>query len=173
MASTKKNVSGTPAKSSNTTKATALSKLCYELEKASADLTYQSESDYPYQFFALQQRSLHEESDKLTPLEFLGCIGLSEELMNDLKIPIDELIEERSLDDFFPTLEYLAESGGGLNDPDVIALSRRYRKLEKLLKKRLQEVKIFRVGAVDVRCYIAGFFNEGNIAGLVTISIET
>src|SRR4051812_2675451 len=150
----------------------SLYKLCKELEKAANGLTYTSESDCAYQFFALQQRSLHQQDDKLTCLEFLGCIGLSEELLNNLKVPVDQLIEERSFTGFFPTLEDIAGSEN-INDPDVIAQSNQYRKLEKLLIKRLRDIKVFRVGVVDVRCYIAGFFNEGNIAGLVTTAIET
>jgi hypothetical protein len=151
----------------------SLYKLCKELEKAANGLTYTSESDNPYQFFALQQRSLHEQGDRLTCLEFLGCIGLSEELLNNLKVPVNQLIEERSFTGFFPTLEEIAGGSENINDPDAIAQSNQYRKLERLLTKRLRDIKVFRVGVVDVRCYIAGFFNEGNIAGLVTTSIET
>jgi hypothetical protein len=34
-------------------------------------------------------------------------------------------------------------------------------------------VKVIRVGTVAVRCYVAGIDERGDIAGLVTTSIET
>ena len=154
-------------------RARSVAKLCDELEKASAGLLHVSESDYPYQFFSLQHHGLHEDSDQLTALEFLACIGLSEELLNDLDIPAGQLVEERSFAGFFPSLDDLANSGADIKDPKVIAEAKRYRNLEKLLTRRLKTVKVFRVGRVEVRCYIAGFLSEGNIAGLVTTAIET
>ncbi len=152
-----------------------LTKLCHELENAVAGLTYNfSEADYPYQFFALQQRSLHQENDKLTAQEFLACVGLSEELMNNLNIPADKIIEERAFSAFFPTINDIAAFyGKPVTAAKVKAESKQYRNLEKLLVKRFCDVKVFRVGAVDIRCYICGFIKGGNIAGLMTICIET
>ncbi len=73
-----------------------LSELCNELETAAARITYKSESDYPYRFFTLIQPSLPQDDGKLTILEFLSCIGLSEELIDEFKVPVGELIEEKT-----------------------------------------------------------------------------
>ena len=151
-----------------------LPELCEELETAAAGLLNTSESDFPYKFFTLSQRDSRGDVDKLTALNFLSGIGISQELIDELKLPIDQLIEERALDGFFPSIDDIAGFyGTDTNDPKVIAESKRFRKLEALLKKRLHEVKVFRVGQVEIRCYIAGFAKHGNIAGLVTTSIET
>jgi hypothetical protein len=148
--------------------------LCEELERAAAGLLNISESDSTYEFFTLRQRDLRKDSDQLTVLEFLSGIGLSEELIDDLKIPVDQLVEERALDNFFPTIDDIADYyGTDTSDPKVVAESKRYRKLAALLNKRLQDVKVFRVGKIEIRCYIAGFAKHGNIAGLVTTAIET
>jgi len=95
-------------------------------------------------------------------MEFLNGIGLSQELIDEFKIPVDQLIEERALDNFFPTIDDIAGYyGTDIKDRKVIAESKRYRKLEALLKKRLEDVKVFRVGKVEIRCYIAGFAKHG------------
>ncbi len=151
-----------------------LPQLCTELEKASSGLFHISESDSPYAFFTLRQRNMRLEADKLSVIEFISGIGLSEELINEFKISLDQLVEERSLDNFFPSIDDIASFyGAATSDPKVVLESKRYRKLEIVLRKRLQDVKVFRVGKVEIRCYIAGFVKHGNIAGLVTTAIET
>jgi Nuclease A inhibitor-like protein len=126
-----------------------------ELEKAAAGLSYSSESDYPFRFFTLPAES---EKD-LTPEGFLNRIGVSQQFIDEINLPIDRLIQERTLDGFLPT--------------DDNEESTRFRKLEAVLRKRLRGVKVFRVGQVEIRCYIAGLDEHGYIAGLVTTSIET
>jgi len=151
-----------------------LTELCEELEKAAAGLFHISERDCPYEFFTLHRRDLFEDKDKLTALEFLSGFGISEELIDELKLPVDQLIEVRTFDDFFPSIEDIAGYyGTNTNDKKVISESKRYRRLEALLRKRLHNINVFRVGKIEIRCYIAGLAKHGNIAGLVTTSIET
>lgn len=145
------------------------SSLREELEGAADGLSYMSESDYPFQFFTLPAES---ESD-LTPEGFLGRLGVSQ-LIDEFSVPIDNLIEELSLDDFFPTDEDLAERhGADASDPKVAAECKKYQGLRELLKKRLRGVKVLRVGKVEIRCYIAGLDEQGHIAGLLTTAVET
>ena len=153
---------------------TFLSTLCDQLEKASAGLLNTSESDFPYKFFSFSRRDLFNATDKFSATEFLSGIGISEELTAELQLPVDKLIEVRPLDNFFPSIDTIAGFyGTTTSDPKVIAESRRFRKLEALLRKKLTDVNVFRVGQVEIRCYIAGFVKSGSIAGLVTTSIET
>ncbi|HEY0405667.1 MAG TPA: nuclease A inhibitor family protein [Pyrinomonadaceae bacterium] len=140
-----------------------------ELEEAAAGLSYMSESDYPYKFFSLPS----EGEDDLTPEGFLNRLGLSPQLLAELGIEADRLIEERALEDFFPDDDDLAERRGtDTSDPKVTAERKKLRKLLAALK-RLRGVRVFRVGQVEIRCYIAGLDEQGNIAGLVTTAIET
>ena len=141
-----------------------------ELEKAAAGLRYTSESDYPFQFFTLPA----EGENDLTPQGFLNRLGVSQQFLDEINLPIDRLIEERTLDGFFPTEDALAGyQGTDTSDPKVVAESKRFRKLEAVLRKRLRGVKVLRVGQVEIRCYIAGFDEHGAISGLVTTAIET
>lgn len=68
-----------------------------ELEKAATGLTYSSESDYPFQFFTLPA----EGENDLTPQGFLNRIGVSQQFIDEINLPIGQLIEERKLAGFF------------------------------------------------------------------------
>jgi len=120
------------------------------LERAAAGLLHPSESDFPYRFFSLPTEG---ESD-LTPQGFIIRLGVSQQFIDDVNIPIEKLAEERELGGFFPE-------------------SKRFQRLEAILRQRLRGVKVLRVGQVEIRCYVAGFDEHGDIAGLVTTSIET
>ncbi|HXU32406.1 MAG TPA: nuclease A inhibitor family protein [Thermoanaerobaculia bacterium] len=140
-----------------------------QLEKAAQGILFSSESDYPLQFFTLPAGEL----TTLNLEDFLGRLGISAELSGEFGVPQKDWAEERPLDGFLPSIEELAEHyGTSTSDPQVIKESKRLRKLEALLKRRLRDVKVFRVGQVEIRCYIAGLV-KGDIAGLVTTAIET
>jgi hypothetical protein len=131
---------------------------------------YSSESDYPLQFFSLPSAG---EGD-LTPEGFLIRLGVSRQLIDKLDVPIDQLVEERPLDGFLPSDADLADSyGTDPSDPKVVAESKRFRRLETVLRKRLSGVRVLRVGYVEIRCYIVGLTRDGDLAGLVTTAIET
>ena len=141
-----------------------------ELEKAAVGLRYTSESDYPFRFFTLPA----EDETDLTLQGFLIRIGVSQQFIDEVNLPIARLVEERTFDDFFPTDDDLARHyGTDVTAPEVVAESKRFRKLEAVLRKRLRGVKVFRVGQVEIRCYIAGLDEHGDIAGLVTTAVET
>ena len=141
-----------------------------ELEKAAEGLYYMSESDYPYQFFTLPAES----DDDLTPEGFLSRLGMTQAVIDEHNLPLDRLVEEWAFDGFFPTDDDLARyHGTDTNDPEVVAESKQYRKLEAALRKRLRGLKVLRVGQVQVRCYVAGLDERGYLAGLVTTAIET
>jgi hypothetical protein len=141
-----------------------------ELERAAAGLSHMSESDYPFQFFTLPAES---END-LTPEGFLYRLGVSQQFIDEFNVPTDKLIEEWTLDDFFPNQDDLSERHGtDADDPQVVSEWERIQRLKEVLERRLRGVKVFRVGQVEIRCYIAGLDEQGNIAGLVTTAIET
>lgn len=151
-----------------------LSELRTELEKAASGLIHYSESEYPYQFFTLPPGNERDEAG-LTAQEFLKRIGLSEGFITyDLEKTIDQFIEERKFDEFFPAIDELADwEGKDPSDPEVVSLSNRYRNMEEILKKYLHDLKVFCVGKAEVKCFIAGLDKFDNAAGLSTTSIET
>ena len=155
---------------SSTSKRRRLPALRGELERAAADLSHTSESDYPFRFFSLPAEG---ESD-LTPQGFFIRLGFSQQLIDDFNVPVDKWVEERKLDDFFPNADDLASYyGSDPSDPKVVSESKRFQILEAVLRKRLRDVKVLRVGQVEIRCYIAGLDEHGDIAGLITTAVET
>ena len=49
----------------------------------------------------------------------------------------------------------------------------RYEELVLLLERRLRDVKVYRVGRIEIECYIVGLDDRGNLSGLKTIAVET
>lgn len=148
-----------------------------QLEKAAAGLTNQSESSYPFRYFSLPAG---DEND-LTPAGFAIRLGLSQQFIDEVSLPIEKLVTEGRVEEFLPDVATLADyAGTDVNDPKVVALAKRFQKLAALLAKRLRGVKVLRVGTIEIRCYFVGFVagsvrRPGNaeLAGLVTTSIET
>lgn len=136
-----------------------------ELEEAADGLSYQSESYRPYQFFTLPAEG---EGD-LTPEGFIIRLGISQQFIDEFNVPVDKLVEERALDDFLQTEDWAVDQ----SDPEAVSELARIRRLKEVLRKRLRGVTVFRVGRIDIRCYIAGLDEQNNLAGLVTTAIET
>ncbi|MFY9620394.1 MAG: nuclease A inhibitor family protein [Pyrinomonadaceae bacterium] len=147
------------------TKSSSGATLGEELEKAAEGLRHQSESDYPFQFFTLPSAG---ESD-LTPEGFIMRLGISQQFIDEFNVPVDKLIEERALDDFLQTEDWAVDQ----SDPEAVSELAQTRRLKEVLKKRLRGVTVFRVGQIDIRCYIAGLDEQNNLAGLMTTAIET
>lgn len=130
---------------------------------------------YPYRFFSLPAASTPaDRKNDLTAQGFLMRLGISQQFTDEFEVPTGILVSERTLEDFFPDRETLADyKGTDVNDPKVVSEWKRYQKLQALLKKHLRGVKVIRVGIAEIRCYIAGLDRSGNIAGLLTTCIET
>lgn len=59
------------------------------------------------------------------------------------------------------------------NDPIAQAATRRFRALGNLLTKHLLELRVHRIGVIDIATYVVGETNAGRIVGLATRQIET
>jgi hypothetical protein len=83
--------------------------------------------------------------------------------------PANSRIEIRSLADFFARHTTTADPF----DVEAQKIRPRYEQLIGTLGRRLRGVQVYRLGNVEVTCYITGFDGEGNLSGLRTIAIET
>ena len=127
-----------------------------EFERAVAGLVYSSESDRPFEFFSIPYPGRRSGPDAE---DFARLVGAES----------SQRVEERSLTDFFA--RHTATS-----DPYDTAAQRlrpRYEELMRLLTSRLRDVTVYRLGKVEVECYIAGLDGSGNLAGLKTVAVET
>ena len=126
-----------------------------EVERASADLVYSSESDRPFEFFSVP---------------FRGAAPPSvDEFRKLMRIGSDIPVEIREVAEFFSR----HTSTGDPADTRAYALRPRYVALVDLLRARLEGLRVFRVGKIAIDCYIVGADGKGNLAGLRTIAVET
>jgi hypothetical protein len=122
------------------------------LEAAAEGLVYLSEGDAPFTFVELGA------ADALTPQSFAALAGSP-----------GAPVEEVSLDRFFAG--HIEESDPG--DATAQSLVPRYRALRDALRETLTDVRVFRVGRMELRCYAVGRTPQGTVAGLVTTAWET
>jgi hypothetical protein len=127
-----------------------------ELERASSDLVYSSESDRPFEFFSVSHPGRNSAPH---PADFLRLIGA----------PADSRVEVRSLRDFFSRHTSTSDP----YDTQAQKVRPRYEDLASLLERRLRDVKVYRVGRTEIECYLVGLDDHGNLAGLKTIAVET
>lgn len=131
-------------------------KLQEELERASAGLVYSSESDRPFEFFSLRYPG---RSSPPQPAEFAKLVGAANTTP----------AEQRSLVDFFA--RHTATSDP--YDSEAQNIRPRYEGLMRVLSTRLRDARVYRLGKIEIQCYIAGLDGAGNLAGLKTVAVET
>jgi hypothetical protein len=127
-------------------------KLLEKLREATRGLTFMSESDYPFEVFKWDVK-------EPTP-EFLR--GLTKE-------GTDAPVETTTLADFFR----VAASEAEWKNKELLAAAKKFQALQKLLEGNLKDLKVFRVGAVNIPVYIAGRAPSGKWLGVSTRVVET
>jgi hypothetical protein len=129
------------------------------LERAAAGLTYTSESDYPFEFVSAPATSPHR------PRGALDEAGLRAAFA----IPPDAHVEVTSLDDFFARHIERVDPA----DHTARGLVPRYRALRRIVQTVTGSTRVYRVGEIQIRCYLVGVDAWGNVIGLATTAIET
>ena len=133
-----------------------MSELRGEIEAAAEGLVYTSESDRPFVWFELAGGA---EGWPYGVDEFARRIGAA----------AGAPVEERTLDRFFkPHIETVDPF-----DTRALEIRPRYEALKKLLATRLREVRVFRVGRIEIDTYAVGDDGHGNLAGVRTVAVET
>lgn len=122
-------------------------KLLAEIEKSTAGLTYVSETDAPVEPY-MNGRAKAVEASNLTD---------------------QTRYEEMSAPDFFARLTADKDWYGERERNR----SKRFASLYKLLQENLQDLKVFKVGRVQLDIYVVGLDADGNLIGLKTKAVET
>jgi hypothetical protein len=128
-----------------------------ELELASTGLVYSSESDRPFTFLRLQ--GFRVPIDTLTPTDLASAAGNAGARAEEV-----------------PLSRFLAAHLSQVDPADTrsAALIPRYEALRDLLRRRLGRVRVFRLGAIEIRCLLVG--NDpmtGEVVGVETVAVET
>ena len=121
------------------------------LTQASQGLLMPSESEYPFEVFVW-------EDVELTPEKIL-------ELTN---YPPETSIEQVELDYFFRNVAIEKDWHDEIQRENVT----KFQNLIQVIKGNLAEIRVYRIGTIEVNVYIVGKTNDG-VAGLVTKVIET
>lgn len=133
-----------------------MSELRAEVEAAAEGLVYTSESDRPFEWFELAG----------------GAAGWpygADEFARRIGAAAGAPVEERTLDRFFkPHIETVDPL-----DTRALEIRPRYEALKKLLATRLRDVRVFRVGRIEIDTYAVGSDGQGNLAGVRTVAVET
>jgi hypothetical protein len=120
-----------------------------ELARAAEGLWYMSESDYP-----------------LEPLRLEGADGPSHDRLRELAdADADARVETRSLEEFFR--DEAAVSAGERPAPASFG------GLSRALRENLSDVKVYRVGEVNIAVYVVGRSACGGWLGVSTRVVET
>jgi hypothetical protein len=126
------------------------------LEQAAEGLLYTSESDRPFEAFEL-------------PGGGAGWPYGVEEFARRVGAPADAPLGEQSLYQLFaPHIERTDPY-----DTQTQALRPRYEALRALLAGSLREVRVFRIGRIEIDVYAVGEDGGGSLAGLRTVAVET
>jgi hypothetical protein len=123
------------------------------LREATHGLLYRSETDEPFEPVSWPDQG------ELTAAK-VRALG---------EHPPDAKVRETSLDQFFETLT----TDQHWHSPAEKEAVQQYRSLLKLIRTRLKEPKVFRVGEREVTICIVGRTLEGTWAGLMTWAVET
>ncbi|HEX7317107.1 MAG TPA: nuclease A inhibitor family protein [Pyrinomonadaceae bacterium] len=127
-------------------------KLLEELREATRGLTMMSESDYPFEVFRWGGAEPSE--------DFLR--GLTGEAA-------DAPVETRNAADFFR----VAASEAEWKNAEQLADARRFQTLLRVLEEHLEDVRVYRVGSVNIPVYVAGRAASGEWLGVSTRVVET
>ena len=126
--------------------------LIEELREATRGLTFMSESDYPFEVFNWgAAEPTH---------EFLR--GLTGEAS-------DAPVETTTAANVFR----VAASEAEWKNAEQLAAARRFQSLLRLLEQNLKDLKVFRVGAINIPVYVVGRSASGNWLGVSTRVVET
>ncbi|HEV2707170.1 MAG TPA: nuclease A inhibitor family protein [Pyrinomonadaceae bacterium] len=124
-----------------------------ELERATTGLLFMSESDYPVEVFRLE-----------------GAEGLTHDLLRRKAGADGEAaVVVQSVEDFFRVAAGEQEWKGAAE----LETARRYQALVGLLKSALEDVRVYRVGEINIGVYVVGRSPAGNWLGVSTRVVET
>jgi predicted peptidase len=126
-----------------------------KLKLASDGLLFMSESEYPFDVFLWEC----EEKQVVDSKFILSKLG---------KVP-DTKIEFMDLHSFFDVAT-TEEDWHSSEDKEIV---KKFQNLVKVIQENLSDIKVARLGEVDIDVYIIGKALSGNLAGLCTKVIET
>lgn len=92
-----------------------------------------------------------------------------EEVLRQTNRQTDVNVEEREFGEIFARLTKVQDWFGD----EEKATAERFSALKDLLEKNLRDLKVFKIGSIDIDIYFVGLDAENNLMGIQTKAIET
>jgi hypothetical protein len=124
-----------------------------KIKKATEGLYYISETDAEILPFAGTK------AEAVTAKNLLSQTG------NEISAPV----EERNFAEFFARLTKIQDWFGD----EEKQTAARFAELQKLLEDNLKDLKVFKVGRIEIHIYVVGLDADGNLTGIKTRAVET
>jgi len=123
-----------------------------QIQQAAQGLFFLSESDYPFEIVQLEK-----------------AVSIENELLVLANKPAGTAIEKTTLDYFLRNMTRI--------DPDATSeqhdIAQRFKRLQDILKEKMSDIQVYRVGSIQVDAFIIGKLKDGSFSGLRTKLIET
>jgi len=129
------------------------SSLKEKIKKASVGLYYISETDAEISPFVGSQ------TEAVT----------KEEILSQTKSTSDEPVEEKNFDELFARLTEIQDWFGD----EEKQMAQKFADLRDLLKNNLRDLKVFKIGKIELNVYVVGLDAENKLTGIKTKAVET
>ncbi|CAN5470881.1 nuclease A inhibitor family protein [soil metagenome] len=91
------------------------------------------------------------------------------EVLKQIKSTAETPVEERDFTEFFAYLTQIQDWFGN----EEKATAQKFSNLKDLLEKNLKNLKVFKVGKIQLDIYVVGLDAESNLMGIQTKAVET
>ena len=92
-----------------------------------------------------------------------------EEILKQTANAADTAVEERDSGEFFARLTEIQDWFG---DKET-ANAHKFAELKKLLEENLRDIRVFKIGKINLDIYVVGLDSTSNLAGIKTKAVET
>lgn len=92
-----------------------------------------------------------------------------EEILSQTDNAANTPVEERNFNEFFARLTEIQDWFG----EEETAIAKRFAELKNLLERNLRDLKVFKIGKIQLDVYAVGLDAENNLLGIKTKAIET
>lgn len=92
-----------------------------------------------------------------------------EEILTQTKISLDTPVEERNFDELFTRLTEIQDWFGD----EERQTAQKFADLRDLLKNNLRDLKVFKIGKIELEVYVVGLDAESVLTGIKTKAVET
>jgi len=113
---------------------------------------------------------ISETDAEVSPFAGSGADAVTrEEILRQTKSAANTPVEERNFAEIFARLTRIQDWHGD----EEKATAAKFNKLKEFLEKNLKDLKVFKVGTIQIKIYFVGIDSQGKLMGVQTKAVET